>query len=360
MAQIVHGQAYALFAFDVGYEIALDRLAELLPSAPVQPISRKKQTPTYLQYTNPPHVITIGTAELLDGMEGYVLATIFDFGAVSISYRWQIGGRRIDLEELPALSRELAGRAMEDDARRCMEDLLRRIEPAISRPRLSTLVEDYYIFIVEELGVSMRADELLERYRPAMAHALRFEQGGLSAAQQEESVCQNISYYDHDLTVIDWNAAIIFDHDYEDTAGVLELLNVDLLEARFIDAQLDRKIEEYARLVREKVEWPVPLRNPYSRAIQDLAELRIESSVLNERVDNALKLVGDPYLARIHRSAAQRFSLQEWDRLVSRKLELIDSFHQLLTDRVRAAQSQALELAVIALILLEILLVIFS
>jgi hypothetical protein len=31
---------------------------------------------------------------------------------------------------------------------------------------------------------------------------------------------------------LDWNAALIVDADYEDTANVLELLNVELLEAR--------------------------------------------------------------------------------------------------------------------------------
>jgi hypothetical protein len=36
------------------------------------------------------------------------------------------------------------------------------------------------------------------------------------------------------------------------------------------------------------------------KAIQALAELRLESLVLTERVDNALKLIGDLYLARVH------------------------------------------------------------
>ena len=90
-----------------------------------------------------------------------------------------------------------------------------------------------------------------------------------------------------------------------------------------------------------------------------LAELRLESLVLNEKVDNALKLIGDLYLARVHALAAQRLYLQDWESAISRKLDIIASLYQLLTDRVRTTQSQTLELIIIALILAEILMAVF-
>ena len=151
-------------------------------------------------------------------------------------------------------------------------------------------------------------------------------------------------------------AAVIYDPDYEDTANVLELLNVELLEARYIDRQLDKRITEYASLVRKRIEWPIPLRTPYRKAIEDMAELRLESALLSERVENALKLVGDLFLARLHSAAAQRFYLQEWETIISRKLELISDFYDLLSDRLHTVQSQTLELIVILLILVEVIL----
>ncbi|MGH9766240.1 MAG: hypothetical protein ACREAB_02300 [Blastocatellia bacterium] len=141
-----------------------------------------------------------------------------------------------------------------------------------------------------------------------------------------------------------------------ESARVLELINVELLEARYIDQQLDRKINEYGAPARKRIEWPIPLRTPYKQAIQDLAELRLESSLLNERVENTLKLVGDLYLARAHSAAARRFYLHEWERIISRKLEIICDFYQLLNDRVRTAQSQALELTIVILIVVELVL----
>ncbi len=357
MARIVQGQVVALFAFDVGYEVSLERLSAMMATTPVQPLSRKKQTPTYLQYTTPPQILSLGLASGHFAVTGNIQATIFDFGAVSIAYRWPIGqGNEMSLGGLPQMSHDLYKLNLEPHAREQAEALMRKIEPAIYRPRLADLVEDYYLFVIEKLDQTMRAEELLAQHRGLLARALRFETADLSRAQQDEALSQAISYYENDLVLLDWNSAIIYDRDYEDTASVLELINVELLEARYIDRQLDRKINEYGALARKRIEWPIPLRTPYKQAIQELAELRVESSLVNERVENALKLVGDLYLARLHSAAARRFYIHEWDRIISRKLEIISDFYQLLNDRIHTAQSQALELTIVVLIVVELVL----
>ena len=199
----------------------------------------------------------------------------------------------------------------------------------------------------------------MQQARAVLAQALRFETRALSAEQQQDALSQRLSYYESDLLLVDWNSAIIYDEDYEDTASVLELLNVELLEARYIDSELDGRIQEYAQLVHSHKQWPLPFRTPFRPAVRDLTELRVESALLTERVGNSLKLIGDLYLARVYAVAAERFHLQEWDDIVSQKLDMIDQFYQLITDRVRTAQSQTLELAVIALILIELFLAIF-
>jgi len=108
MARIVKGQVVALFAFDVGYEVSLERLSAMLATAPVQPLSRKKQTPTYMQYSKPPQILSLGLATGHFAVAGSIQATIFDFGAVSIAYRWPIGqGNEMSLEDLPQVSHDL-------------------------------------------------------------------------------------------------------------------------------------------------------------------------------------------------------------------------------------------------------------
>jgi hypothetical protein len=357
MNGILQGQVVALFAFDIGYEVSLDKLSAMIATTPVQPLSRKKQTPPYLQYTRPPQILSLGLATGHFAVAGNIQATIFDFGAVSISYRWPIGqGNELSLDGLPRMSHDLHHLDLEAHAKEQVEALMKKIEPAIFRPRLADLVEDYYLFIIEKLDQPLAAADFLAQHRAILAQALRFETAGLSKSQQDEALSQAISYYENDLVLLDWNAAVIYDRDYEDTANVLEFINVELLEARYIDRQLDKKINDYDDLVRKPIEWPIPLRTPYKQAIRDLAELRLESSLLNERVENALKLVGDLYLARLHSAAARRFYLQEWDRIISRKLEIISDFYQFLNDRLHTAQSQALEVIIVVLILVELVL----
>ena len=282
---------------------------------------------------------------------------MFDFGAVSITYRWNLAAKEaVPLAQLPQLSADLYGLNLEAHAKEQVEALMLKIESAIVRPRLADLVEDYYLFVLEKLDEPLTAEELIANHRAALAQTLRFEKQKLSRMQQDEALAQCISYFEQDATLVDWNAAVIYDPDYDDTANVLELLNVELLEARYIDRQLDKRIAEYGSLVRKRIEWPIPLRRPYRKSIEDLAELRVESALLAERVENALKLVGDLYLARLHSAAAKRFYLQEWETTISRKLEIVSDFYDLMNDRLHTAQSQALEVIIVILILVELIL----
>lgn len=352
----------ALFAFDIGFEVALGQLGSLPSSARVQPLSPKKQTPSFLQYVEPPLVVHLGEIKPILSEAGRAQVTVFDFGAASITYQWPLpsGPGALSLADLQKLSRTLYDRNLEAQAKEQIQAFMKEIHPAITRPELSPLVEDYYLFVIEEFDEPRPAADLLARHGPSIAQVLRFEIQPLSPEQQEEALNQRLSYYENDLVIVDWNAALVYDRDYHDTVYVLELLNVELLEARYIDNQLDRRIGDYQGISLKQSDWLLPLRAPNRKAIQALAELRLESLLLAERVDNALKLIGDLYLARVHAAAAERLYLQDWQSAISRKLDIIASLYQLLTDRVRTVQSQTLELIIIILILAEILMAIFS
>lgn len=357
---IQQGQAVAFFAFDVGYEISLDQVRTLLQSLPVSPLSRKKQTPNYMQYAKSPQVVYLGKAEpILGDVSGEIHATLFDFGAISISYRWPLGEEHqtpLLLNGLPRLSQQLYESTLEGDARQQVEALLKKIEPAVTRPELSPLVEDFFVFILEAMEPPFAAETFLSDNRSILAQTLRFDTEALSHEQQEEALSKAISYYTRDLVLIDWNTAIICDADYSDTMNVLEFLNVELLEARTMDAHLDKRIQEYEGLLKRDPSLFTSLYSPYRNVMAELAELRIESSLLAERIDNALKLIGDLYLARIHKAASERFYLHEWDTAISRKLDIIGHFYQLLSDRVATSQAHTLEVIIILLIVIEILL----
>lgn len=360
MIRIQKGRVIALFAFDIGFEVALDKLSSVPSSAPVRPLSPKKQTPAFLQLAKPPVVVSLGDVKPVFGLSeaGQAQVTVFDFGAASLSYQWPLP-EGLAFEELKQISRTLYDLNLESRARERIQKFMEEIRPAITRPELSHLVEDYYLFVVESFDQPMTASGLLSECGAPIAQVLRFETEPLSRQQQEEGLNHRISYYENDLVVVDWNAALVYDRDFNDTAYVLEFLNVELMEARYIDDQLDRRIGDYQGISLKQSDWLLPLRTPNRKAIQELAELRLESLLLAERVDNALKLIGDLYLARVHAAAAERLYLRAWQSAISRKLDIIANLYQVLTDRVRTVQSQTLELIIIALIFAEILMAIF-
>lgn len=183
--RILQGQVLVLFAFDIGSEVSLEKLSAMMDTTPVQPLSRKKQTPTYLQYNRPPQILHLGLATGHFAATGQIQATVFDFGAVSISYRWPMRqSDPIPLGDLPRISHDLYNFNLETHAKEQVESLMLKIEPAIIRPKLSNLVEDYYIFVIEKLDGDLKADDLLSDHRSSLAQTLRFEIDALSRAQQ--------------------------------------------------------------------------------------------------------------------------------------------------------------------------------
>jgi len=119
---------------------------------------------------------------------------------------------------------------------------------------------------------------------------------------------------------------------------------------------LDRYMAETFALATARPRgWPF-LHRPFRRAVTELAAIRLDVAGIIERVHNALKLAGDLYLAKLYARTADRLALHAWEESVGRKLDVLEQIHNLLTERVTSARSEALEVIIIVLIALEIVL----
>jgi hypothetical protein len=160
------------------------------------------------------------------------------------------------------------------------------------------------------------------------------------------------AYLPDEVVMVDWFAAILAGDDMDDERLVLELSVAELLELRHLDEQLDTGIERaYAALARKRSWWS-GLRGP---GLDSVAQAQADAAVLFEGVDNALKLLGDQYLARLYAVVSQRFHLPDWDAAIERKLRVLDSIHEKLSSRASTRRFELLEVIVILLILIEIL-----
>jgi uncharacterized Rmd1/YagE family protein len=90
--------------------------------------------------------------------------------------------------------------------------------------------------------------------------------------------------------------------------------------------------------------------------LRRLAQLQLDGTILFEQVTNALKLVGEQYLARVYSLVSRRFHLAEWDASITRKLQTIDGIYAKLTDRAASRRMEVLEWIIIVLIAVSIVL----
>ena len=88
--------------------------------------------------------------------------------------------------------------------------------------------------------------------------------------------------------------------------------------------------------------------------VRSIARLQVDSAILFERVTNTLKLLGDQYLARVHRLVSQRFHLESWDTSISRKLQTLESIYGKMTDNAATRRAEVLEWIIIVLIAVSI------
>jgi len=358
LVQIERGTCWVLFAHDVGQSIDLNeaerRITDLKHR---ETIRRKRRAPQHFEYHPAPlRVIQAGEPVTLGEHQttGSVEIMIFDFGAVSVTYTVPLSGPMTSLQRL---ANELYDNApLAADARRRVEQLLDLIRPAVYRPRVLDIVEDYAIYQIEACQPQLTPRQALREFGPLLAQILRAESDVLSEDEVQHALVCRTSYGRDDLLIVDWNAAILFDTESEDVRAVLEFANVELLEMRLVDDRLDESLDEsYVTLTRQA--WNDSYRRgARSRDLQRVAQLQVDSAVLFEGVNNALKLLGDQYLARVYRAASQRLHLTEWDASIIRKLQTLESIYQKMTDRHAQRRLEALEWIIIVLIALSIVL----
>jgi hypothetical protein len=242
-----------------------------------------------------------------------------------------------------------------DDARARLELLVTLLGPAIDRPRVAEMVEDYLIFQVDRLADGVRPGDLWQgASRMRAAQILRGTDEPLSQDEVDDALSLRLSFGPEDLTMVDWNASLVCDPEPEETRVLLEFANVQLLELRHLDGELDKVIDRaWESLARAERSWWRALRPPVS-TLRHLGELQMDSAVLFERVSSAVKLVGDRFLGRVYVAASQRFHFADWDRAISRKLAVMEGIYQKLSDRVTARRLEVLEWIVILLIAVEV------
>jgi len=375
---IVRGTSYLMLAMDVAFAVDLDLAQAILARGVVDGAGRAGQavagastpervqlphgrkSPPYFEFKPAPLRVTLPGAPIRLGMgdsepcvatEGPVEVVIFDFGAVSLTYRVPIGG---PLSGLVGVGELLVDNpVIVADAAARVRQLLALIGPALTRASVEGGVEDYLVHHVQALEGYAAPGHVQETHGPLLARILRAEREEMSRQEMSEALEARASYRPGDAALIDWYAAVVLDSEGEDVRAVLEFANVEALEMRLLDDRLDADLEKaYATVQRPpRMLSLLPAR---ASQLRKVAAWQADSAQLYESVNNALKLIGDQYLARVYKLASDRFHLPERDTTIERKLGIIQDLYEKLHDHQSNLRMEVLEWLIVLLTIISI------
>jgi len=349
------GSVTAFFLYDVAEAIDLAAVTGLVSAtAPVQ-MAPKAHTPSYIQYTHPPISIDGRTAGMPELADFRVRFRLFDYGVISVALTRPMP---------PAWDRLVAeGLSLHDDAvlvadaeRQCRA-LVERLHAAMVRPRAEFLSEDYLVFAVTGAD-GTPADDLLAAHGAEIAQLLRGEREALSALEREEVLRHRISYFATDLIVPTWNAAFVYDTEpgAQAVLDIIEFANSQLLEFRYYDQLLGAELER----IYPQLQQPGGLQSWFgrrlTRAARQVHTLFIEVNEVTDKTENALKVAGDVYTARLFTLVAARLGLDHWKGSVREKLKTLDVIYRFAVEQTAMARGELLELTIVLILVLELVL----
>src|SRR5215831_15091529 len=330
------GEVVYIYAFDVAYEMVRKPVRELLGQPVAQfVVDASKRSPRHLFFYRP-QMVRLPPLEQI-GPSGPLrierVVKLLPVGAISITVRVPFNVDRIeDLVGYHDL--QFSNGSLHEEVRRLAEEVRRELNPYYIRPVAQLAEEEAYtVFCIEsplisEDGTALNAEHWWRANRRAVASLLTQEPDidHLSKQEADESTGRYLTYYEHDLVVMDWDAALLIDEkqNFDETLYVMELANLQLAELEAYDRILDGSLERAYR--------DLAVRRTRGRAatMKELREIRIDLARLSDELSNITKFFGDWHLARIYENVAARFHLAEWHRTIDGKLQALDDLYQII------------------------------
>ena len=236
------------------------------------------------------------------------------------------------------------------------------IKPYLAKPGVSSsengewLQEDYFIFHLREIEGAPSANDLLAAEGGKIAQVVRGEMSMLSEGERQEILQSRISYYTHDLAVIGWNAAFIYDTPVgaETAIQLLQYANSQLLEFRHYDELLTTELENVYDFL-DAGGTNVWSRWRTARAASKLHTVLLDVNELTERADNAIKFLSDMFSACLYKLAASKVGVPDYKDLVKEKLQTAEDLYKFMVEQFNQSRAFVLELMVVVILIIELI-----
>ena len=360
------GEVVYIYAFDVAYDTARKPIRELLGQTVAQfVVDASKRSPRQLFFYKP-QMIRLPPMERI-GPLGAVrverVIKLLPVGAISITVRVPFAVNHV--EELVAFhDLQFSNGSLHDEVHRLAQEVIAELRGHLIRPQPQLPEEEAYtVFciaapVLNAENQPMTAEQWFQAHRRQIAALLTQEEKmeRLSKQEAEESTARYLSYYDNDVVVLDWDAALLVDEppDFDETLYIMELANLQLAELEAYDRLLDDALERSYRDLGER-----PLRSRRD-TMRELRDIRIDMARFNDELSNITKFFGDWHLARIYEKISSRFHLADWHRTIDGKLKTLDELYQLLKHDQNNRAMIWLEVTIIVLFVIDLVILVLG
>ncbi|HEX3720690.1 MAG TPA: hypothetical protein VH595_22295 [Verrucomicrobiae bacterium] len=360
------GRVIYIYAFDVAYEMIRQPLQQLLGQPVAQfNVDTSRRNPRHLFFYRP-QMVRLPPMERI-GPNGPVrierTVKFLPVGALSITVSVPFEVQAI--EDLVAYhDLKFSNGELTREVRQLAEEARRELSPILLKPVPQLADEEAYtVFcidapLVAEDGRPLSAEDWLHQHRREVAALLTQEEdvNQLSRQEADESTGRYLSYYENDLAVLDWDAALVVQEPQgvDEILYVLESANLQLAELEAYDRILDNALERsYRDLTQRRPRKSVGV-------MRELREIRVDLARFSDELSNITKFFGDWHLARIYENISARFHLADWHRTIDEKLKTLDNLYQLLNQDRTNRWMLTLEVTIVLLFIIDVALLLLG
>lgn len=203
--------------------------------------------------------------------------------------------------------------------------------------------DGYEEYTIVHLQEDMDApDHFVDQHAASFAQFLRNLDKPLEKREIAKTLSTRIRYSSRDLTIIDWNGAILItdDGDISSDIDIFKVGNYQLLRYRLLDRSIDQSLEKLQEIITRKRFTFSPLKD---ETMFQILNKRLEIILSYERINQELLQIGDWYSAEMYRAIVDELYIDDWRETVSTKLDSLGSIHEIVSQNLSFSWSRLLD-----------------
>lgn len=340
------GNIYIIHSFDIGEDLNLEKV-ERLRAINTIPLS----LPKYFKNYNAPLNIELPHP---NQSARCISCKLHGFGALSLTYKIPFTD---NLENLRKQFYDISYQYQEQSVADA-KTVFKKIEAFITNPKFFALRSSYNVIQINPEPKKINLVELQKQFGSVIASTIRFETETLSEYQKNEILDSAIGYYRGNLVIVDTDTTFIYDDDYQDLLEFVEFANLQQLELEYFDRVLDQKLYSiYESGGAQRI--PLVAYFPFfdtvsSDPVATLGKLKVDISVITERLEGSVKIAGEPYYSEFYELLMKKMDLVNWRNSIDRKLAIIKDVLTIYQHKTDVIRENILEVLIVILIFIEL------